>query len=50
LVENSAKISGHGVDFGVGQKLPVSNALDEANRGSDALSNQAFVTCEEAKC
>jgi hypothetical protein len=28
LVENSAKTSGHGVDFGVGQKLPVSNARD----------------------
>jgi hypothetical protein len=28
LRENSAKISGQGVDFGVGQKLPVRNALD----------------------
>jgi hypothetical protein len=26
LAENSAKISGQGVDFGVGQKLPVGNA------------------------
>jgi hypothetical protein len=28
LVENSAKISGLGVDFVVGQPLPVSNARD----------------------
>jgi hypothetical protein len=27
LVENSANISGQGIDFGVGQPLPISNAL-----------------------